>query len=74
MIDQFLEWFFDCLLDLGEWFLDTLCRACSLLLDIIAWFIVIILIILLSPIWIPFLFFWLLFVRDKEVESDTDKR
>lgn len=72
MIDQFLEWFCDCLRNLGCLFFDMLEQSLKILLDVLAWIIVIVLIILISPIWIPFLIFWWFFVRNKEVESDTD--
>ena len=65
MISDFIIWFFDCLDDLVESFIDMLRRACSLLLDIIAGFILIDLIILLSPIWLLPFIYWLFFVRNK---------
>jgi len=66
IIDDFITWFFDCLVDFRIAFIDTIERGFELLATIFAWIVFIALTIILSPIWIPFFIIWFLFVRDKE--------
>jgi len=70
MIDNFLGWFWERILDFGDWFKQTIGRAFDLLTSVLAWITIIFLIVLLFPLWILPFIYWFVFVRNKEVENE----
>ena len=70
-IENFLTWFRDRLQYLGQWFLDTVCQAWDMFLNILAGAIGLVIVILLSPIWLLPFIYWYFVVRKKEVNSDN---
>lgn len=63
MIEDFIIWFRNCLEYLGQLLSDAICQGFNTILDILAWIIVLIIVVAISPIWIPFFIFWWFFKR-----------
>lgn len=73
-IDEFLSWFGDGLRYLGQLLSDTVCQAGNMILNIFAWVIVLVIAILLSPIWVlPFIYWYFVERKKKEVNRDNRK-
>lgn len=65
-MDEFLEWFRNCLSYLGQLMFDAICQAWDMFLNVLAWIIVLFIVILVSPIWLLPFIYWLLFVKNKK--------
>ena len=70
-LDDFLEWVEDKVTNIVGTIMDVLSKIPELLLNTLAWILVVILAIISAPIWIPLLIYWLVFVRNKKSDEEN---